>query len=308
MANINRENGKEFYSLAHFEAGQKFAEINGAIVEVLECKVTNYGCYSMLVKLYGGSLMRITTAEENIYTTSETKRKLPAWLKRGMVIYDWKNREELIIESVGNCRVQLRYEGSADLRNIILETTYVKQQPVVPVWATVGARVKRGRQFADILSIDGYMAKIRLQIGGGQTCDLDASINELRPGYNEHEYGMSDEEIQVRRDALYLRVYKGGSRTGKEDHFMKSELQELEELSCRSMINSCLIYGQLYDFFDEKSEKFVSYGKDFEESLGYDLTLKLLVAQQERFKHAEVGYAGEDYEGCSYNYCKWDVA
>ena len=307
MANINRINGKEFYGLEHFEAGQKFAEINGAIVEVLECKKTNFGCCCLMVKFYGGSLMRITTAEENIYTTAETKRKLPAWLKRGVVVYDWKNREDLIIESVGNFRVQLRYEGSADLRNIILETTVIKQQPVVPSWATVGAKVKHHGQYAEILNIEGYMAKIRLQIGCGQTCDLDASINELRPGYNEHEYGMSSEEIEVRETALYFRVYKGGPRIDKHERFTKSELMEFEELSCRSMINSCLIYGTLYNFYDEKNQKFVRYGKDFEESLGYDLTLKLLRAQQERFKHAEVGYAGEDYEGCSYNYCKWDV-
>jgi hypothetical protein len=178
----------------------------------------------------------------------------------------------------------------------------------VPSWATVGAKVKKDGLLAEVLSIDGYMAKIRLQIGAGESCDLDASINELRPSYNEHEHGMTCEEIDVREKAINFRVYKGGPKFGKNDQFMKSELLELEELSCRKMINSCLIYNQLYDFYDERNDKFVRYGKDYEDHLGYELTLKLLRAQQERFKHAVVGYAGEDSEGCSYNYCKWDVA
>ena len=190
MANINNINGKEFYSLEHYEAGHKFAELNGAIVEVLECEAKQFGC-SMMVKFYGGSLMRISTAEEDVYTTTEKKRRLPSWLKRGVVIYDWKNREELVIESVGNCRVQLRYRGDADLRSIITTTCYLKNQPIVPSWATVGAKVKHGALLAEVLSIDGYMAKIRLQIGNGETCDLDESINELRPSYNEHEHGMT---------------------------------------------------------------------------------------------------------------------
>lgn len=307
----NRETGeteyRKFYTLDDFEAGNKFAEVNGAIIEVLDCEQKDFGC-KLVVKFYGGLMLVISTAEHDVLTTTESKRRLPSWIKRGIVIYDCKSREDLIIESVGLHRVNLRYSGDSDLRYIIMNTVYTERQPVVPSWATVGAKVKRDGLWAEILTIDGYMAKIRLQIGAGQTCDLDASINELRPGYNEHEYGMSCEEIEVRESAIYYRVYKGTPLWGKQEQFTKSELLELDELRCRSMINSCLIYGTLYDFYDERNDRFVRYGKDYEEKLGYELTLKLLRAQQERFKHAKVGYAGTDHEGVSYNYCKWDVA
>ena len=298
---------QDFYSLEDFEAGRKFAEVNEAIVEVLDCEQKEHGC-KLTVKFYGGSLLVISTAENDVYTTWENKRRLPWWVKRGLAVYDPKNGETYVIESVGNQRVQLRHGGDSDLRNIIMHTIYLTHnQPKVADWVKVGARCKRDGLKGEIVSLDYCMAKVRVEIGNGETCVLDSIVGELRPDIDERKVGMTDKEIEQRQDDIYFRVYRGGVRIGKWDHFSKREQQELEEMSCRSMINSCLLYGRT-GFYNDETGTFGRYGEDYVKRLGRDIVLQLWEAQKERFSHARTHYAGTDSEGGGYYSIEWDAA
>lgn len=297
---------KKYYELADFEAGNKFAEVNGATVEVLEAEQKEHGV-KLFVKFYGGSMLRINTAEYDVYTTSEKKRRLPEWLRRGVVIIDHKAGEQYVIESVGNQRVALNRAGDSDIRNIIMHTSMYHKQPEPAKWVKVGARCRREGLPGEIIQIDGYMAKVRVEIGMGETCVLDSCMGELRPDIDEHKVGMTDKEIEQRENDIYFRVYRGGVRIGKYDHFSRSERQELEEMSCRGQINSCLLYGPR-GFYDEDTDTIGRYGEDYVKSLGRDRVLQLWKAQKERFSHARTYFAGYDSEGGGYYGIEWDAA
>jgi hypothetical protein len=260
----------------------------------------------VILKMKGGDLVRISLDEDEIGRCDETKKRLPDWLRRGVVIYDRRERKEYVIEKVGNCRVYLYHAGDSQLASIMLYCCEAGRQPTTADWLKAGASCKHEGRKATILSVDGYMAKVRIDYGCDTICDLDICCGELRPDYDERDYGMTCEEISRRKDDIYFRVYRGGVRIGKLDKFTRQENKELHELDCREMINSCLIYGMLYDFYNQDTKKFVKYGKDFEDLLGYDLTLRLLRAQQERFKTAKVvANVYTDSEDTPYNSCIW---
>ena len=79
-----------------------------------------------------------------------------------------------------------------------------------------------------------------------------------------------------------------------------------QELSCRGMINSCLIYGQRYSFYDDEKKEFGKYAQDYIKYLGEEEVTRIWNEQIEDFSKAEVQHnVHADVEGCSYNSCKW---
>ncbi len=84
----------------------------------------------------------------------------------------------------------------------------------------------------------------------------------------------------------------------------------MQELQIREMINSILIYG---GDPTEGTWKHDEYLKPYYEGTDWrnkgfvtrERVNELIEEQKADFAKAEVGYAGCDSEGCSYNYCKW---
>lgn len=91
-----------------------------------------------------------------------------------------------------------------------------------------------------------------------------------------------------------------------EDKTPRQRRQD-EELSCREMINSCLIYHSArYDFYDPKTKQFGRYAKDYVESLGEETVVRLYNEQAEDFSKAIVRHnVYTDSEDVSYNSCVW---
>lgn len=115
---------------------------------------------------------------------------------------------------------------------------------------------------------------------------------------------MTQKQIEARKNAIYFSVYKGGVRIGKTDEFTESQNRELEELACRDMVNSILIYHY------EPTQKRIAFPKgnrylhSYIVTLGLDLTKKLWKEQVKDFRKTMVGNAGSDSEGCTYKCCK----
>lgn len=77
-----------------------------------------------------------------------------------------------------------------------------------------------------------------------------------------------------------------------------------EELSCRSMINSCLTYG--YSFYNPKTRQFGYYAREYVRRLGEKTVIKLYKEQVKDFSKAIVQRGVYvDCEGCVYNSCIW---
>lgn len=93
--------------------------------------------------------------------------------------------------------------------------------------------------------------------------------------------------------------------------FMKPMTQQQrcqhDELSCRNMINSCLIYGSArFGFYDPKTGQFGHYAKDYIKKLGEETVVRLYNEQAGDFSKAIVKYGVHtDSEGCTYNTCIW---
>ncbi len=47
------------------------------------------------------------------------------------------------------------------------------------------------------------------------------------------------------------------------------------------------------------------YLQEYIKQLGIERVFQLWGEQTEDYRNAEVGFAGYDVDGCSYNYCKW---
>lgn len=116
---------------------------------------------------------------------------------------------------------------------------------------------------------------------------------------------MTGKQIKKRQDEIYYTVYKGGVRIGKWNKFTAKQRKELAELSCREMINSILIYNGVLLISQQRGYSYEQYLKPREEEIGKERMIELINEQIKDFEKAEVGYAGTDSEGCSYNYCKW---
>lgn len=80
-----------------------------------------------------------------------------------------------------------------------------------------------------------------------------------------------------------------------------------KELSCREMINSCLIYGcASYDFFNPETQLFGRYAKLFIDSLGEETIIRLYNEQAKDFSEAIVEHGVyTDREDTTYNNCTW---
>ena len=77
------------------------------------------------------------------------------------------------------------------------------------------------------------------------------------------------------------------------------EFIEYEELNCREMINSCLCYGEMYNFYGH-------YDKHYIKTLGEERVKELIAEQTEDFKKATViRDVHTDSEGVSYNRVVW---
>ena len=267
--------------------------------------IKDAGC-KVVLKMKGGDLVVVHLEQDEIGRCDEKKKRLPDWLRRGVAIIDERDNESFVIEKVGNCRVYLHGAGDCQLASIMLHYRKTRQ-PKVADWVKVGTICRHEGRRAEILDVEGYMALVRIDYGCGVTCNLDVYCGELRPDIDERKVGMTDKEIEQRQDDIYYRVYRGGVRIGRYDRFSRQELQELEEMSCRDMINSCLVYGRR-GFYDDETGTFGRYGEDYVKKLGRELTLQLWEAQKERFSHARTHYAGTDSEGGGYWGITWDVA
>lgn len=123
---------------------------------------------------------------------------------------------------------------------------------------------------------------------------------------------MTEKQIQKIKDELHYKHY-GNKCAWWENEicpWTDDELVLQHELMCREMINSMLIYG---DKFPKGSYNYNRYLKKF---IVGDIWMKdhlltearvdeLIKEQKADFAKAEVGFAGYDGEGVSYNYCKW---
>ena len=261
----------------------------------------------VVLKMKGGDLVRVNMEEDEVGRCDEKKKRLPGWLRRGVTITDERDGESYVIEKVGNRCVYLHRAGDVQLASIMLHYSEAWSQPKVADYVKRGAVCRHQGRRAEVLDVQGYMAKVRIDYGCDVTCELDVYCGELRPDTDEHKQGMTDKEIAQRRDDIYFPVYRGGVRLGKHDLFSRSEQRELRELACRDMINSCLLYGSSR-FYDDETDTFGRYGKDYVKELGRDLVLQLWQAQKERFSRARTHFAGCDSEGGGYYGIEWDAA
>ena len=124
---------------------------------------------------------------------------------------------------------------------------------------------------------------------------------------------MTDKQIQAVKDRLNEKYY------GDEAHlpcnlkrpWTKKDKQLEKELSCREMINSCLIYGD--DPF-RKIDKWWyghgycerSYMSDYEDELGEERVRQLYEEQKYDISQARIHHNFHtDSEGLSYNSITW---
>lgn len=123
---------------------------------------------------------------------------------------------------------------------------------------------------------------------------------------------MTAKEIQAAKDALYEKYYGDKSRLPqnlKQPWTKEDEIFE-EELSCRDMINSMLVYG---DSVEKGSYGYNKYLKTYTEKgtwhdgLLTEKRLAEIIAEQKKdFEKAIVKRdVYTDSEGCSYNSCRW---
>ena len=123
---------------------------------------------------------------------------------------------------------------------------------------------------------------------------------------------MTEKQIEAVKEKLNKKYYGDNCRTIdnlKMEWTKKDEILE-EELSCRSMINSMLVYG---DDTEEGSYGYNRYLKPYtEKGTWHDGLItkkrlnKLIAEQKNDFEKATVKHnVYTDSEGCSYNSCHW---
>lgn len=109
---------------------------------------------------------------------------------------------------------------------------------------------------------------------------------------------MTEKEIEIAEKAL----------PSYFEDMTPEQCRQYEELSCRNMINSCLIYGSAhYHFYDPITQQFGHYAMDYVKSLGKKTVVRLYNEQVEDFSKAIVETdVYTDSEGVSYNSCIWE--
>ena len=124
---------------------------------------------------------------------------------------------------------------------------------------------------------------------------------------------MTGPEIEKRKTELYSKYYGEKPRTldNLKMAWTKEDETEMEELSCRDMINSCLIYGS--DPFHTITKHWYmhgyctrSYMSDYEDVLGKKRVKVLVDEQRETISKSTIRHnVYEDSEGCTYNSVDW---
>ena len=115
---------------------------------------------------------------------------------------------------------------------------------------------------------------------------------------------MTDKQIRLAMNAIQHGFQKYHSAT-------KQQKREYAELSCREMINSIMIYGNIYSPYDEKEDKLDRYLEERWQKRGIFYVprkriIELVKEQQADFAKAVVkSGVCIDYEGCTYNTCVW---
>lgn len=122
---------------------------------------------------------------------------------------------------------------------------------------------------------------------------------------------MTEKQIEAAKDALHKKYYGDGCMfiDNLKQPWTKEDKILEEELSCRNMINSILIYGGTCakDSYQYKQylKPYIKGDQWHKVLLSEERVDELIAEQKADFAKAEVGFAGYDSEGCSYNYCKW---
>ena len=116
---------------------------------------------------------------------------------------------------------------------------------------------------------------------------------------------MTEKEIKAAMDKI-PHGYKAYNTATEE------QKREYAELSCREMINSIMIYGNVNSPYNEEEDKLDKYLEDRwkdKDSMFYvprQRIIELVKEQQEDFKKAIVRVGVyTDSEGCTYNSCVW---
>lgn len=72
------------------------------------------------------------------------------------------------------------------------------------------------------------------------------------------------------------------------------------------MINSCLVYGQMNDFYRESTGEWGRWSERHRKNLSDERIIELIAEQRADFEKATVlRNVGSDSEGVSYNSIKW---
>lgn len=123
---------------------------------------------------------------------------------------------------------------------------------------------------------------------------------------------MTDKQIQKAKDELNFKYYGGDVRIPQNEKrpWTKDDKILMEELSCREMINSMLIYGSSVDEGGWSFNKYLAtyYKGDAwrKPLLTKERVLELIAEQKKSFEKATVlRNVYEDSEGCTYNSCDW---
>ena len=77
------------------------------------------------------------------------------------------------------------------------------------------------------------------------------------------------------------------------------------ELSCIQVIHAILIYQYRPDSEEFPFPKTNHSLYDYFKKLGMERVKTLWEEQIKDFRHAKVGHAGFDPDGCQFNYCQW---
>jgi hypothetical protein len=115
---------------------------------------------------------------------------------------------------------------------------------------------------------------------------------------------MTGKQIRLAMDAIPHGIKSYHSET-------KQQKREYAELSCREMINSIMIYGNINSPYNEKEDKLNNYLEERWQERGMFYVprkriIELVKEQQADFAKAVVkSGVYTDYEGCTYNTCVW---
>lgn len=125
---------------------------------------------------------------------------------------------------------------------------------------------------------------------------------------------MTDKQIQAAKKALNEKHYGDGPYTKDNEivRWDKKDKTAMEELSCRDMINSILIYSGV-DACKPGAHSYEEYLKPYTvKSMWHDGLIsverlaELIEEQKADFAKAKTGWCDfTDSEGGSYKYCQW---